>query len=78
MGCVRFLGRLSREAVIAAMHQASFLVFPAECYENFPLAIAEAFACGVPVIATRLGAMAEIVADGRTGLHFAAGPRSRP
>ena len=73
VGSVRFLGRLSREAVIAAMHQASFLVFPAECYENFPLAIAEAFACGVPVIATRLGAMAEIVADGRTGLHFAAG-----
>ena len=33
----------------------------------------EAFACGVPVIASRLGAMEEIVADGRTGLHFTPG-----
>jgi glycosyltransferase involved in cell wall biosynthesis len=32
--------------------------------------IIEAFACGVPVICSRLGAMEEIVADGRTGLQF--------
>jgi glycosyltransferase involved in cell wall biosynthesis len=52
---------------------ARFLVLPSVCYENFPMTIAEAFACGVPVIASRLGSMAEIVADGKTGLHFAAG-----
>jgi glycosyltransferase involved in cell wall biosynthesis len=33
----------------------------------------EAFACGMPVIASRTGAMAEVVADGRTGLHFTVG-----
>ena len=53
--------------------RARFLVLPSLCYENFPLTIAEAFACGVPVIASRLGSMAEIVADGKTGLHFSAG-----
>jgi glycosyltransferase involved in cell wall biosynthesis len=37
------------------------------------MTIVEAFACGVPVICSRLGAMQEIVADGRTGLHFTAG-----
>ena len=37
------------------------------------MTILEAFACGVPVIASRLGTMAEIVADGRTGLHFTPG-----
>jgi glycosyltransferase involved in cell wall biosynthesis len=37
------------------------------------MTIAEAFACGLPVIASRLGAMAEIVTDGKTGLHFTAG-----
>jgi len=73
VGCVRFLGRLSREEVMATLHQASFVVFPTECYENFPLAIAEAFACGVPVIGSRLGAVVEIVAEGRTGLSFTAG-----
>jgi len=73
VGGVRFLGRVSRQEVMAALHQASFVVFPTECYENFPLTVAEAFACGVPVIASRLGATAEIVADGRTGLYFTAG-----
>jgi glycosyltransferase involved in cell wall biosynthesis len=34
------------------------------------MTIAEAFACGVPVITSRLGSMEEIVQDGRTGLHF--------
>ena len=39
-------------------------------YENFPVTIAESFACSTPVICSRLGAMEEIVSDGRTGLHF--------
>jgi glycosyltransferase involved in cell wall biosynthesis len=67
---VRFLGQLPREEVLAALKRAKCLVFTSEWYENFPMTIAEAFACGVPVICSRLGAMAEIVADGRTGLHF--------
>ncbi len=54
------------------MKRARFLVFPSEWYEGLPLTVAEAFACGVPVIASRLGSMAEIVQDGETGLHFAA------
>src|SRR5207249_6462353 len=73
LGQVRFLGRLAHERTIAAMRKARFVVFPGECYENFPVTIAEAFACGVPVIASRLGAMAEIVDDKRTGLHFTPG-----
>lgn len=37
------------------------------------MTIAEAFACGLPVLASRLGAMEEIVEDGRTGLLFEPG-----
>jgi len=70
---VRFFGQLPRDDVIAALKGARYLVFPSEWYENFPMTIAEAFACGVPVIASRLGAMQEIVEDGRTGLHFKPG-----
>ena len=33
----------------------------------------EAFSGGTPVIASRLGALAEVVVDGRTGFHFAVG-----
>jgi glycosyltransferase involved in cell wall biosynthesis len=73
---VEWLGRVRHEQALALMKQASLLAFPSECYEGFPTTIAEAFATGLPVIATRLGAMAEIVQDGRTGLLFAAGDAS--
>jgi glycosyltransferase involved in cell wall biosynthesis len=70
---ITFAGQLSRDQTLAAMRRACALVFPSEWYENFPVTIAESFACGVPVICSRLGAMQEIVEDGRTGLHFTAG-----
>ncbi len=70
---VRFLGHLPREQTLAAINQARFLLFPSEWYENFPVTIAEAFACSTPIICSRLGAMQEIVADGHTGLHFTPG-----
>jgi len=72
-GRIQVLGRRAREEVFALMKEARFLVFPAECYENLPMAIAEAFATGLPVLASRLGAMAEIVEHGRTGLLFEPG-----
>ncbi len=61
------------EAVNQEMARATFLVMPSECYETFGMVIAEAFSKGLPVIASRLGAMAEIVEDRVTGLHFAPG-----
>lgn len=70
---IRFLGQVPREQTIAAINNARFLVFSSEWYENFPVTIAEAFACATPVLASRMGAMQEIVSDGRTGLHFSAG-----
>jgi glycosyltransferase involved in cell wall biosynthesis len=70
---VTFRGHVSREEGLAAMKGARFLILPSDCYENFPLSIAEAFSCGTPVICSRLGAMEEIVQDGRTGLHFTPG-----
>ena len=67
---VDYRGRLSRQETLAAMKGARFLMFPSEWYEGFPVTIAESFACGVPVLCSRLGGMREIVDDGRTGLHF--------
>jgi glycosyltransferase involved in cell wall biosynthesis len=73
---IRFLGRLSRAETLAAMKRAGYLVFPSEWYEGLPMTIVEAFACGVPVIASRLGTMAEVVSDGQTGLLFNPGDQS--
>ena len=52
------------------MQTAKLLLVPSQCYENFPRVIAEAFSCGVPVVASRLGSLAEIVEDGKTGILF--------
>jgi glycosyltransferase involved in cell wall biosynthesis len=70
---IEYLGQIPSSAVMATMRDARFLVFPSELYENFPLTLCEAFACGVPVIASNRGAMKEIVADGVTGTLFEAG-----
>lgn len=67
---VTVLGRMSFEDVQKEYRSASALVFPSTCYESLPMTIVEAYAAGLPVIASRLGAMAEVVHDGRTGLHF--------
>jgi glycosyltransferase involved in cell wall biosynthesis len=70
---VTFLGQLSKDEVIHKMIEASFLIMPSICYETFGLVIIEAFACGLPVVASRLGSMKEIIQDGITGMHFKAG-----
>ncbi|MDO9002628.1 MAG: glycosyltransferase family 4 protein [Aquabacterium sp.] len=65
-----YLGFLPLDDIMARMASAAFLVLPSVCYEGFPRTLVEAFASGMPVIASRLGSMAELVADGRTGLLF--------
>jgi glycosyltransferase involved in cell wall biosynthesis len=70
---VEWLGQRPREQVVALMRQACVLVFPSEWYEGFPLIIAEAFATGLPIVASRLGAMAELIQDRHTGLLFTPG-----
>ena len=73
MACISFLGQLPPDETREQMRGARFLLFPSIWYEGFPLTVAEAFACGVPVVCSRLGPLEEIVEDGRTGLHFHAG-----
>lgn len=70
---IECLGRRSNRDVLALMKKARFLVFPSEWYEGFPMTLVESFACGLPVIASYLGAMAEVIEDDRTGLFFSPG-----
>jgi len=70
LSTIIFRGTLPHDETLVAMTGASFLIFSSEWYETFGLTMVEAFACGVPVICSRVGAMREIVDDGRTGLHF--------
>lgn len=70
---VRFLGWVGPEDVLGLMRSARFAVLPSTWYEGFPCALVECFAMGRAVVASRLGAMAEIITDGRTGLLFEPG-----
>ena len=67
------LGSLTMDSVRAEMSKAMALILPSIWYENFPRTLVEAFGCGLPVIASRIGALAELVTDGVTGLLFEAG-----
>ncbi len=68
-----YLGSQEPEAIFELLHKSSFLVAPSTCYETFGLAAAEAFSCGVPVIASQHGGLAELVTDGVNGLLFEPG-----
>jgi glycosyltransferase involved in cell wall biosynthesis len=67
---VTFVGRLSRQQAFQYLAKARFLLFPSEWYESFPMTILEAYVHGVPVVASGMGAMLEVVKDNHTGLLF--------
>ena len=70
---IKWLGQLPFEEVLAKVRNARLLVMPSVWYETFGRAMIEAFAAGVPVVASNIGAMQEIVSDGQNGLHFQVG-----
>jgi len=70
---VEFLGQRRVEEVYDLMAEAQALILPSEWYETFGRVAVEAFAKGTPVIAARIGAVAELVDEGRTGLLFTPG-----
>lgn len=65
---VLLLGRLEPADVLLRLRTTIAMVQPSICFEGFPVAVAEAYATGTPVIASRIGSLAEIVEDGVTGL----------
>jgi glycosyltransferase involved in cell wall biosynthesis len=70
---IELLGALSQAEVRQLMKSCLALVLPSICYENMPMTLVEAYSCGLPVIASRLGALCHLVEDGVTGLLFNAG-----
>jgi L-malate glycosyltransferase len=67
---VRFFG--ARADVAPILRDADLLLMTS-VVESFCVAAAEAMACGIPVVATRVGGLAEVVADGTTGHLFPVG-----
>lgn len=67
---VRFLGSVHSSEVSQLYRSAIAILVPSLCYETFGLIAAEAFAHGTPVIARRIGALAEIVEQSGGGRLF--------
>ena len=67
-GDLQALGRLDKTAVFDELRGAVAMVLPSVWYEGLPVSVLEAFATGTPVIASRIGSLAEIIEDGVTGL----------
>ncbi len=64
---IEWLGRIEKKEMFDLLGQATCLIMPSVCYETFGLTIVEAFSKGTPVVVSRMGAMQELVQDGRNG-----------
>jgi len=70
---IRFHGQMPFSQVQEKLAHARLLVLPSLCFEGFPMVIREAFALGVPVVASRLGSLPFLVEDGKSGVLFRPG-----
>lgn len=64
---VEQLGHVSRQGLIRLYRKAALCVVPSH-YESFGLVALEAMACGIAVVATRVGGLPEVIKNGSTGL----------
>jgi glycosyltransferase involved in cell wall biosynthesis len=67
-GRIEYLGEVSHGEKVELLQNARATLFPIEWDEPFGLVMIESMACGTPVIATRWGAVPEVIEHGRSGI----------
>ena len=70
---VTIIGKCRKEEVLAWMKDAQFLIIPSEWYEGLPLTLVEAFSFGIPILASRIGSLENLIDNETNGLLFRAG-----
>ncbi len=64
------LGQISNSDVKKLVGESLAIVYPTQWYEGFPMAVAEAYTMGTPIIASDIGNVGNLVVDGVTGMKF--------
>ncbi len=72
-GFVKFWGKVDHTGIEKVYRETDVMILPSIWPENQPVSITEAMAAKIPVIASRLGGIPELVEDGKTGFLFKAG-----
>jgi glycosyltransferase involved in cell wall biosynthesis len=65
---IEYLGEVTHGEKVELLQEARVTLFPIEWEEPFGLVMIESMACGTPVIATRHGAVPEVIEDGVSGI----------
>lgn len=67
---VDFLTNISYKAILKELKRSTMLILPSVCMENSPLVILEAMALGIPVVASNIGGIPDLILDNKTGCLF--------
>jgi glycosyltransferase involved in cell wall biosynthesis len=73
---LRMYGAYERQLLPALLEGVDLVVVPSVWRESFSIVVREALACGVPVVASRMGALPEAIREGENGLLFVPGAAS--
>ena len=67
---IQFLGYVGGSELWKLVQNSRVVVLPSEWYENAPISLLEAYACGKPVLGAQIGGIPEMVKEGETGVLF--------
>lgn len=67
---IQYFGYQSKDLLTKAIKHAEALIVPSVCYEGMPMTIIEAYAQGIPVLASNIGILNKMVLPLYTGMHF--------
>ncbi len=70
---IEYLGRLTQGEVRHQMRDAAVLIVPSLWYEAFPMVVVEAYACGLPVVGSKIGSLDSLIEDGIQGVKYPPG-----
>jgi glycosyltransferase involved in cell wall biosynthesis len=70
---IKFLGKIENKEVLDLYSRVSLTIVPSLCYENSPTVIYESLAAGTPVLASNIGGVGELIAEGKNGYTFSSG-----